>query len=240
MNAGAVISNLATQEKYAFEATFPQFSILDPETTFSLPLFQIACGIADTYVHVMEQYLVDANHSPLMDRWAEGILQTLIEIAPAVRQNSQNYEQMSHFMLSATLALNGFISMGTRSDWATHMIGHELTAFTGLTHGETLAIIEPALMRVMKNKKRKKLLQYAQRVWNISNMDEEQTINLVIDKTEAFYRSLLLRTRLSECNVEEDTINQIIQRFQSRGDCLGENRDIDYKIVKQILDVCSH
>jgi NADP-dependent alcohol dehydrogenase len=236
MNKGAVISNEETKEKYAFYSNYPQFSILDPETTFSLPSYQIACGIADTFVHVMEQYLIDANNSPLMDRWAESILQTLIEVAPKIRQNSQDYDQMANFMLSATMALNGFIAMGVSTDWATHQIGHEITAFTGLTHGETLVIVEPALMRVMKNEKRKKLIQYAERVWNITEADEDKKIELAIVKTEDFYRSLPLKTRLSEHGIGEDITNQIVERLQKRGSRMGENGSITADVVKEILD----
>lgn len=156
MNAGAVISNLATQEKFAFHHSFPQFSILDPEATFSLPPFQVACGIADTFVHVMEQYLTVTGVSPLMDRWAEGILQTLIEIAPKIRANQHDYDQMANFMLCATMGLNGFIAMGVPQDWATHMIGHELTALHGVTHGQTLVVVLPALMSVMREQKKEK------------------------------------------------------------------------------------
>ena len=238
MNKGAVISNMATNEKYAFYSTHPQFSILDPTTTFSLPPFQIACGIADSFVHVMEQYLVDKNNSPLMDRWAEGVLSTLIEIAPKIRENQHDYEQMANFMLSATMALNGFIGMGVYSDWATHLIGHEITALTGLTHGETLVIVEPALLRVMKNEKRKKLLQYAERVWNITEKDEDKKIELAIEKTENFFRSLPLRTRLSECGVGEDITHQIVERLQKRGSKFGENGSITADTVKIILEGC--
>lgn len=238
MNQGAVISNIATGEKYAFGATYPCFSILDPQTTFSLPPFQIACGIADTYIHVMEQYLVDENTSPLMDRWAESILLTLIETAPKIRQNQKDYQQMANFMLSATMALNGFIAMGTSSDWATHMIGHELTALTGLTHGETLAIVEPALLRIQKNEKRAKLLQYAQRIWNITGTDEEAIIESAIEKTEQFYRSLPLRTRLSECGVGEEVCNKIVERFRQRNTRLGEKGSITADTVKRILEHC--
>jgi NADP-dependent alcohol dehydrogenase len=236
MNRGAVISNAETQEKYAFYSNYPQFSILDPETTFTLPPYQIACGIADTFVHVMEQYLVDATHSPLMDRWAESILQTLIEIAPQIRENSNNYEQMANFMLSATMALNGFIAMGVVTDWATHSIGHEITVFTGLTHGETLVIVEPALMYAMRNEKRKKLLQYAERVWNIAETNEDKKIETAIAKTEEFFRSLPLRTRLSECGIGEEITQQIVERFRKRNARLGENGSITADVVKEIFD----
>ncbi|MDR0907411.1 MAG: iron-containing alcohol dehydrogenase, partial [Rikenellaceae bacterium] len=160
MNSGAVISNLATGEKFAIYTQYPQFSILDPETTFSLPKEQIAYGICDTFVHVMEQYMTTAGQSPLMDRWAEGVLNTLIEIAPKIARDQTDYNVMADFMLSATMALNGFIAMGVSQDWATHQIGHELTALHGISHGQTLAIVLPAMMRVLKEQKMSKLLQY--------------------------------------------------------------------------------
>lgn len=238
MNSGAVISNEAKGEKFAFYSKYPSFSILDPETTFSLPTHQVACGIADSFVHVMEQYLVDKNDSPLMDRWAEGILLTLIETAPKIRKNQHDYEQMANFMLSATMALNGFIGMGVYSDWATHMIGHEITALTGLTHAETLVIVEPALMRVMKNEKREKLLQYAERVWNITENDEDKKIEMAIEKTENFYRSLPLKTKLSEHGIGSDVCDEIVKRFRERGTRLGENGTITADTVKTILDIC--
>lgn len=238
MNRGAVISNEETQEKYAFYSTYPQFSILDPETAFTLPPYQIACGIADTFVHVMEQYLVDANNSPLMDRWAESILQTLIEIAPHLRANSRDYDQMANFMLAAAMALNGFIAMGVATDWATHQIGHEITALTGLTHGETLVIIEPALMRVMKNEKRQKLLQYAERVWYIAETDDDKKIEAAIVCTEDFFRSLPLRTRLSECAIAEDITRQIVERLHKRNARMGENGSITADVVREIFEKC--
>jgi len=238
MNRGAVISNLATTEKYAFYSAYPQFSILDPTTTFSLPPFQVACGIADSFVHVMEQYLVDKNNSPLMDRWAEGVLSTLIEIAPKIRQNQHNYEQMANFMFAAAMALNGFINMGVYSDWSTHLIGHEITALTGLTHAETLVIVEPALLRVMKNEKYKKLLQYAERVWNITETNEDKKIELAIEKTENFYRSLPLKTKLSEHGIGGDVCEKIVNRFHERGTRLGENGSITANTVKTIFELC--
>jgi NADP-dependent alcohol dehydrogenase len=186
----------------------------------------------------MEQYLVDKNNSPLMDRWAESILLTLIEMAPQIRQNQYDYEQMANFMLSATMALNGFISMGVYSDWSTHLIGHEITALTGLTHGETLVMVEPSLLRVMKNEKRKKLLQYAERVWHITEPDEDKKIEMAIEKTENFYRSLPLKTKLSEHGIGEDIIHQIVERLRKRNVRFGENATISADTVKIILEGC--
>ena len=238
MNSGAVISNATTKEKFAFYSSHPQFSILDPEATYSLPPFQVACGIADTFVHVMEQYLTSTGQSMLMDRWAEGILQTLIEIAPKIRQNQQDYDMMANFMLSATMALNGFIAMGVKQDWATHMIGHELTALNGITHGQSLAIVLPATMLVMKDEKHDKILQYGARVWGINEGDAEQRIQQTIGKTEEFFRSLGLKTRLHELDVTESTIDEIERRFTNRNVHFGENGTVTGAIAKKILLAC--
>ncbi len=236
MNAGAVISNRAAKEKFAFYSRYPQFSILDPLTTFTLPKFQIACGLADTFIHVMEQYLTTPGQSPLMDRWSEGILQTIVEISPKVLSNPEDYDSMATFMLSATMALNGFVAMGVSQDWATHMIGHELTALHGLTHGHTLTILLPGTMWVMRREKGDKILQYGQRVWGISGTDREQTISKIIEKTEEFFRSLGLKTRLSENGAGEETINEIVRRFEQRDVHFGENRSVNAAVTRQILE----
>ncbi len=235
MNRGAVISNLATGEKYAFYNTYPVFSILDPETTFSLPPFQVACGLADTFVHVMEQYLTVSGTSPLMDRWSEGILQTLVEVAPKVRKNQHDYQAMATYMLSATMGLNGFVAMGVPQDWATHMIGHEITALCGTTHGQTLVMVLPGLMNVMRAQKGEKILQYGQRVWGIEEGSTEERIDRTIAATEEFFRSLGLATRLSELKIGEEVVEQIVSRFKERGTHLGEQANIDYQVVEKIL-----
>lgn len=236
MNNGAVISRRETKEKFPFFSNFPLFSILDPEVTFTLPPYQVACGLADTFVHVMEQYLTIPGQNRLMDRWAEGILQTLVEIAPNIKENQHDYELMADFMLSATMALNGFIAMGVPQDWATHMIGHELTALHGLTHGHTLAIILPATLRVMKDSKGDKLLQYGERVWGITSGAREERIDLAIIRTENFFRSLGLTTRLHEEKIGEDTITEIQKRFSERNVHLGENGNVTADTVRVILE----
>ena len=235
MNTGAVISNLATGEKYAFYNTHPVFSILDPQTTYTLPPFQVACGLADTFVHVMEQYMTVPGVAPLMDRWAEGVLQTVVEVAPKVRENQQDYDAMATYMLSATMGLNGFIAMGVAQDWATHMIGHEITALTGMTHGQTLVIVLPGVLNVMREQKGDKILQYGERVWGIVEGTRDERIDKTIAATEEFFRSLGLATRLSELSVGEDVIAEIVERFKVRGTLLGENSNIDYALVDQIL-----
>ena len=236
MNSGAVISRKETQEKFPFYSNFPVFSILDPETTFSLPPYQVSCGIADTFVHVMEQYMTTPGQSRIMDRWAEGILQTLVEIAPKIRENQHDYQLMADFMLSATMALNGFIAMGVSQDWATHMIGHEITALHGLTHGHTLAIVLPATLQVLHEEKGDKLLQYGERVWGITSGTREERIDEAICHTEEFFRSLGLTTRLHEENIGQDTILEIERRFNERGAKYGENGNVTGAVARRILE----
>ena len=166
--------------------------------TYSLPKRQVANGVVDTFVHVCEQYLTYPSQSMVQDRFAEGILSTLTELGEKVVADNTNYDLMSNFMYSATLALNGFIAMGVPQDWATHSIGHELTAFHGLDHAVTLAIVQPSLWRVMRKEKKAKLLQYGERVWNITTGSDDEKVEAAIVKTENFYRSVGIKTKLSE------------------------------------------
>ena len=236
MNSGAVISNLATKEKFAFYSYYPKFSVLDPEVTYSIPEYQVSCGIADTFVHVMEQYLTTTGINSLMDRWAEGLLMNLIDIAPGIAEDHKNYDLMSQYMLSATMGLNGFIAMGVPQDWATHMIGHELTALHGVTHGESLAIVLPATMTVLSEQKKLKILQYGERVWGITEGSESERITKAIEKTEQFFRLLGLKTRLHELNIGEETIAEIERRFNERGVKLGECKNVTGTVARAILE----
>lgn len=239
MNGGSVITRAETNEKYGFGGNYPEFSILDPEVTYTLSEHQIACGLADAYTHVLEQYMTTPGQSRLMDRWAEGVLLSVIEIAPKIKENPHDYDLMADYMLAATLALNDFIRMGVTQDWATHMIGHELTALHGTTHGHSLAIVMPATLRVLKEQKHKKLVQYAERVFNITEGSEQERVDKAIEKTEAFYRSLGLTTRLSEENIGKDTIETIVQRFNERDAAYGENRNVTGDVAREILMACS-
>ena len=238
MNSGAVISRYETKEKYAFYGDYPVFSILDPETLYSLPVRQIACGLSDTFVHVLEQYMTAPGQSRLMDRWAEGILHTVIEIAPRIRENQHDYAVMSEYMLAATLALNDMIRMGVAQDWATHMIGHELTALHGLTHGATLAIVINGTLRVLRGQKRGKLLQYGERIWGITDGSDEERIERTIAANEEFFRSLGLSTHLSQEGIGETTIAEIERRFNAAGSRFGEARNVDGAMARRILEAC--
>lgn len=239
MNSGGVVTREATQEKFAFGSPvlFPKFSVLDPQITFSLPQRQVANGIVDAYVHVIEQYLTYPVNSPVQDRLAEGILLTLIEEGPkASTAETPDYENRANLMWAATMALNGLLSTGVKVDWSTHMIGHELTALHGIDHAVTLAIVLPGVMRLMKDKRREKLLQYATRVWNINEGTDEQRIETAIQQTESFFRQVGISTLLSEHQVGQDTIDRIVERFtQRKMRAVGAQQDVSISDVAELL-----
>lgn len=235
MNNGAVISCHETKEKFSFRGDYPEFSILDPETTYSLPAHQIACSLADIVVHCFEQYMTTTGQSRVLDRWAEGVIATAMEIAPKIRADQHNYDLMCDYMYSATMALNNFIRMGVTQDWSTHQIGHELTALCGVTHGESLAIVYPGTIDVLREQKKGKLLQFGSRVLGITEGTEEERIDKVIEKIEAFFKSLGLATRLSEKNIGVDVVEEIARRFNERNVHLGEAQNVTGDVAREIL-----
>lgn len=239
MNMFSVISRESTKEKLAFAnpLVYPKFSILDPSTTFTLDSEQTANGIVDAFAHVMEQYMTYPVYAPLQDRQAEAILMTLIEEGPKVLKNPTDYNVRAAIMWSATQALNGLIACGVPQDWTTHMIGHELTAFYGLAHARTLAIVMPAVLRHQINNKKEKLLQYGQRIWGISPT-ESNAAEKAIEKTESFFRSLGFKTKLSENGIGKEKFEEIAGRFRARGIKLGERQNIGPEQVIEILNLC--
>jgi len=239
MNCGAVISRKSTDEKLVFmnPLVYPKFSILDPETTFTLPEKQTANGIVDTFVHVMEQYMTYPVNAPLQDRQAEAILLTLIGEGPKILDNPDDYDVRANLMWCATQALNGLIGCGVPQDWATHMIGHEVTALHGLDHAQTLAVILPGMLRHQKSRKAAKLLQYAERVWGITEGDNDERINAAIEKTVAFFNSLGVPTSFKEYGIDMSGLESIGERIESRMK-IGEHQDLGKKEIGEILDLC--
>jgi NADP-dependent alcohol dehydrogenase len=237
MNGGSVISRESTGDKLFFisQHVYPQFSILDPETTFSLSERQVANGIVDTFVHVLEQYMTHDINTPLQDRQAEAVLKTVVEEAPKVIADPRDYDVRANLMWCATNGLNNLMSCGVVQDWATHMIGHELTALYGVDHGQSLAMVMPAMMSHQRDHKRGKLLQYAQRVWDITEGDEDSRIDLAISKTKEFFSSIGAPTSLSECSIPEQACSIVPERLASRNMVLGEHGDIGKQAVEEIL-----
>ena len=239
MNMNSVITRKSTQEKLAFSSPFsyPRFSFLLPEAAASLPPKQVANGIVDAFVHVIEQYLTYPVNSPLQDRFAESILLTLIEEGPKVYANPADYDAMANLMWCATMALNGIIECGVPGDWSVHTIGHELTALHNIDHARTLAIVLPGLWSVLKGEKKEKLLQYGERVWNITRGSEDERITKSIDKTVEFFESLDIKTRLSDYGVKQGTIDNIVRRLEKRGMIsFGDRQLITLAVVRKVLE----
>jgi NADP-dependent alcohol dehydrogenase len=241
MNGNAVVTRDSTQEKLFFKSTkvLPLFSILDPATTFSLPARQTANGVIDAFVHVLEQYLTYPAGAPLQDRQAEAILQTLIEEGPKALADPENYDARANVMWCATNALNGLIGCGVPKDFASHRIGHELTALYGVDHGRTLAIMVPAVLKHFRRQKRGKLIQYAERVWGAGEGDEDARVDLAIARTEDFFRSLGVGTRLEDHGIGGEAIARVADRLEHREMKLSEQFDLSRADIEAILALAS-
>lgn len=238
MNSGSVITRAETQDKLFFfsDHVLPVFSILDPETTYSLPPRQTANGVVDAFVHTLEQYITYPVNGKIQDRLAEGILNTLREDGSRVLSAPDDYDLRANIMWSATMALNGLLSTGVPSDWATHMIGQELTGLYGLDHGQTLAIVMPAVWKHQKEVKLDKLAQYAERVWNIPVGDRNEMATRAIAATEEFFWSLGVKTRLSDYGLGEEIIPQVVSKLKEHGHVnLGEHGTISAENAAEIL-----
>ena len=236
MNTFGVITY--NEQKYPFTSplVYPKFSFLDPDLTLTLPKEQIANGVADAFIHVIEQYLTQPQNAKVQDRFSEGLLKTLIEDGPVTYQDNTDIGARKNFMWSATSALNGLIGVGVMQDWSTHMIGHEMTAMFGIAHGRTLAIVLPSLLRERKAHKRAKLLQYAERVWDINDGSDDEKIAAAIDKTESFFNSLGIVTQLSHYDIDDNDIDTLVANMEKMGlTQLSETGDLTLDIVKRIL-----
>ena len=240
MNANAVISRKSAKIKLNLYSKniYPQFSVLDPVYTYSLPTKQISNGIVDTFIHVIEQYLTYPAEAKVQDRFAEGILLTVIEEGPKALSDPENYDVRANLMWASTMALNGLIATGVPQDWATHNIGHELTTLFGLDHAQTLSVLLPSLLEVQKVEKREKLLQYAARVWNIKDMPDDNCIDAAIAKTREFFELAGLSTRLSGYGITKEAIPQIVDALKAHGMVkLGEKRTVTPEVAEKILNM---
>ncbi|MEZ2577519.1 alcohol dehydrogenase [Buttiauxella ferragutiae] len=238
-NKGAVVSRRTTGDKQAFmsEHVQPVFAVLDPVYTYTLPPRQVANGVVDAFVHTVEQYITYPVNAKVQDRFAEGILLTLVEDGPKALKEPENYDVRANVMWAATMALNGLIGAGVPQDWATHMLGHELTAMHGLDHAQTLAVVLPSLLNEKRNEKRGKLLQYAERVWNITAGSEEERIDAAIAATRNFFEQMGAPTRLSAYGLDGSTIPALLVKLEEKGMTkLGERQDITLDVSRRIYE----
>jgi NADP-dependent alcohol dehydrogenase len=237
-NGASVISRRSIRQKLAFihPLAFPKFSILDPETTMTLPERQISNGVADAFTHVIEQYLTYPAHAAIQDRFAESVMRVLIDEGPKSVKNPSDYDARANVVWAATWALNGAIGAGVPQDWASHTIGHELTALHGIDHARTLAVVVPSLLNVQRATKGAKLIQYGERVWGIREGSDEARIDAAIRRTREFYEVLGLGTRLADYDVKAETASEVAARLRARGLIkIGENEDITPEVVERIL-----
>lgn len=240
-NNGAVITRKATHDKLSFlnDKVQPLFAILDPRVTLSLPPKQVSNGVVDAFVHVVEQYLTYPVDAPVQDRFAEGLLLTLIEQGPRALAEPGNVDVRGNIMWAANLALNGLIGCGVPQDWATHMLGHELTALYGIDHARSLAIVLPAMLSVRKAAKRDKLLQYAQRVWGLRGEDADALIDQAIVCTRDFFVQMQVPVKLADYRLGAEAIDAVCAQLEKhRMVKLGERRDVTLDISRQVLELC--
>ena len=238
-NKGAVISRRATGDKQAFHSPFvqPVFAVLDPVYTYTLPPRQVANGVVDAFVHTVEQYITYPVNAKVQDRFAEGILLTLVEDGPKALSEPENYDVRANVMWAATMALNGLIGAGVPQDWATHMLGHELTAMHGLDHAQTLAVVLPSLLNIKRNEKRAKLLQYAERVWNITEGSDDARIDAAIAATRHFFEQMGVPTTLSGYGLDGSSIPGLLAKLEEHGmTALGEHKDITLDVSRKIYE----
>jgi len=241
MNGNAVISRSSTAEKFAMMSlkTYPQFSIIDPESTYSLPVKQTVNGIVDTFVHVMELYATYDVNTPLQDSWALGLIKTLIQESPKVLANPNDYEARANIFWCATCGLNFWLAQGVVQDWSTHRIGHEITAFYGLDHGQSLAIILPRLWQNKKTDKAQKLAKLAREVFGCAEQDNLLAADCAIKKTEEFFNSIGMKTKLSDYGIDSiEAATRVKERFEQRGTVLGERLDVSPQVACDILKNC--
>jgi NADP-dependent alcohol dehydrogenase len=240
MNSFSVVTRAATHDKLAFghPLVHPRFSVLDPTKTYTLPPRQVANGVVDAFAHIAEQYLTYPVDAKVQDRFAEGLLLTLIEEGPKALAEPENYGVRANIMWTATLALNGLIGAGVPQDWATHMVGHEITALHGLDHAQTLAIVLPAMLQIRRLDKRAKLLQYAERVWGLCDGDEDARIDGAIARTRDFFESLQVPTRLSGYRIGPEAIKPLVDQLERHGmTALGERQNVDLDRSREVLEL---
>lgn len=241
VNCAAVVTRKALQAKLGFgnPLLYPRFAVLDPVKTYTLPPRQIANGVVDAFVHVMEQYVTQPAKAAVQDRYAESLLLTLIETGPQALAHPTDYDVRANLMWAATQALHGAVVAGVPQDWATHMIGHEITALYGLDHAQTLAVVLPNLLDVRRDVKRAKLLQYADRVWGLRAGDEDARIDQAIAHTRAFFEALGVRTRLADYGIGAEAVERIVAQLEAhRMVKLGEDRAVDLALSRRVVEAC--
>lgn len=237
MNSGSVMSYKGSKVGIFNSKNYPVFSILDPSLTLSLPKHYIGNGVVDAYVHVLEQYLTYPQSAPLQDRFSESILKTLIEVGPKTYNDPQNLDHRASMFWCTSMALNNLIGVGVESDWSTHALGHQLTSIYGIDHARTLALVWSKNMRLRKENKMEKMLQYGQRVFDIHDSDPEVAFERTLKATDDFFESLGVPTSFSSYpEVGTDLAFKMMSRLKAlKMNTLGEKNDLNIMKIMQIF-----
>lgn len=239
MNMNSVVSRREIGKKLAFasEKVYPQFSVLDPTFTYTLPKRQTRNGVIDAFVHVMEQYLTRPANAEIQDRFAESIAQTLVKEGPVALKKPDDYDCRANIMLAATMALNHLIAAGVPQDWSSHLIGHELTALYGLDHAETLAIALPKVMEYKKAQKLDKIVQLGRRVFGIEAKGKAKAANATIDAVKKFFVKMGAGIELKSYKLPADAPEAVGKNIARTYKAIGENGDITPADVVKILKI---
>ena len=237
MNERAVISRESVHEKLNFMSplVFPKFAILDPQVTYSLPERQVANGVVDSFIHVVEQYLTYPVNAKVQDYFAEGLMKTIVEEGRKVLQNPNDYDIRANLMWAATNALNCWIGQGVPQDWSSHRMGYALTAQFGLDHAQTLAVILPGVMTYMRKEKAAKLIRMGEVIFGITEGSADEKAQKSIEATEDFFHFMGLKTRLSDYGIKESDLDALVEPIDRMGWKLGEYGNINSKVAKEIL-----
>ncbi|MDR1200460.1 MAG: iron-containing alcohol dehydrogenase [Tannerellaceae bacterium] len=237
MNERAVISHISVGKKlnFATPLVFPKFAVMDPEVTYSLPVHQVANGVVDSFIHVIEQYLTYPVNAKVQDAFSESLMKIIVKEGRKVLGDPLNYDIRANLMWAATNALNGWIGQGVPQDWSSHRIGYALTAQFGLAHAETLAVILPGVMEYMRKEKQEKILQLGVAVFNIIEGNPEERVNKTIEAVETFFHDMGLKTRLNEYGIKESDLDKLVEPITQMGWRLGEHGTIDAAAARKIL-----
>ena len=236
-NTGAVVSRGNNKLFFADNRVRPEFAVLDPSVTLSLSERQVANGVVDAFVHTIEQYLTYPTNAKVQDRFAEGLLLTLIEEGPKALTTPDDLEVRGNIMWAATMALNGLIGAGVPQDWTTHMIGHELTGHYGADHARSLSIFLPAVMKVRREQKKEKLLQLGERVFGINEGSDDARIDATIAATEAFFRAMKVPVSLSDIDLGAEAVSSILESLKAHGrEGMSERRDVGQPELRTIVE----
>ena len=238
----SVITKEDTNEKlgYGTDLIRPVFAILNPELCYTLPAYQMACGVSDMLAHLMERYFTNTTDVDYTDRVLEASMRSIIQTAPRLLENPKDYQAWANIMWAGTMAHNGILGMGREEDWGSHNIEHQLSAVYDIAHGAGLAVIFPAWIKYVYPTNKNRFVQFALRVFHcdaaLENIDG--VIMQAVEKLQAFYHRMGLPTSLKEMNIDQSHFAQMAKtavQFGPTGKFQKLGEEDVYKIYQLAL-----